>query len=105
MVIWRFCSSSIKSIARAVPAKDGESSPAPDRRLSVIVVLPWSTCAMMPMLRICSLLDTILRMSCELLNRGTRDYLFLHLEERSRSLGSLLYVTQGKPCHLSSFLR
>src|SRR2546425_8014530 len=104
MVIWRFCSSSIKSIAKAVPARDGERSPAPARRLSVIVVFPWSTWAMIPMLRICSLLETIFRMSAELLKRGNESYLS-NRRDSANLHDSLLYVTQGNPCHLSSLLR
>src|SRR5205807_1998187 len=92
----------MKSIARAVPASDGERSPAPARRLSVIVVFPWSTCAMMPMLRICSLLETIFRMSAELLKRGNESYLS-NRRDSANPYSSLLYVTQGNPCHSSSF--
>src|SRR2546425_12481559 len=81
----------MKSIAKAVPARDGERSPAPARRLSVIVVFPWSTCAMMPMLRICSLLETIFRMSAELLKRGNESYLS-NRRDSANLYGSLLYI-------------
>src|SRR6266571_5273314 len=75
----------MKSIASAVPASDGDSNPAPASKLSVIVVLPWSTWAMIPILRIWSLLEMILRMSAELLNRGNGStYL---LEENGRVPG------------------
>src|SRR2546421_6829157 len=75
----------MKSIASAVPASDGERSPAPANKLSVIVVLPWSTWAMIPMLRTWFLLETILRLSAELLNRGSGvTYL---LEEIARTPG------------------
>ena len=46
----------------------------------------------MPMLRIWSLFETILRMSCEVLKRGNSFYLFV--EENKRRSDSLLYVTQ-----------
>ena len=42
-------------LLRAEPAADGAMIPECARRLSLIVVLPWSTWAMTPKLRMCSL--------------------------------------------------
>src|SRR5947199_8731299 len=57
---------------------------------------------MMPMLRIWSLLETIFRMSAELLKRGKESYLSSR-RDSATPYSSLLYVTQGNPAHLSSF--
>src|SRR5207249_11164228 len=57
---------------------------------------PWSTCAMMPMLRIWSLLETIFRMSAELLKRGNESYLSSR-RDSAKSNSTLLYIAPNEP--------
>jgi len=54
IVIPRSCSSSFVSIASCSPAVSWEIIPAPARRLSESVVLPWSTCAAIAIFRMFS---------------------------------------------------
>ncbi len=54
IVIPRACSSASESMKSCVPESSLEIMPAPASRLSESVVLPWSICATIPMLRICS---------------------------------------------------
>src|SRR5229473_97601 len=50
---------------------------------------------MIPMLRICSLLETIFRMSAELLKRGNESYLS-NRRDSANLYGSLLYIAPEK---------
>src|SRR5439155_26367546 len=81
------------------------SSILPSDRVTILspsMHFPWSTWAMMPMLRIWSLLETIFRMSAELLKRGNESYLSSR-GDSANPYSSLLYVSQGNHCHLYSF--